>query len=107
VRLLLDAGADVNAADGCRWSALLMASVWGNADTVRLLLERGADIQARESNGLTALMRASGVVRILLNMGADVHAKGGNGEIALSLAQSDDVKELLVQSMSAADYVLK
>ena len=46
IRLLLDAGASVNAADLDGWTPLHFASENGQEETVNLLLDRGADIDA-------------------------------------------------------------
>jgi len=44
VRLLLDAGADIDKEDGDGDSPFLVASYGGHIDLVRLLMEAGADI---------------------------------------------------------------
>jgi ankyrin repeat protein len=74
MRLLLDAHAEVNAANTAGSTALM----WAVHDTqkVRLLLERGAGVGTKTSNGVTALLvavRESNVdaVRALLAAGAD------------------------------------
>jgi ankyrin repeat protein len=57
-KLLLDAGADINAKDKKGRTALQLASFFGNLDTVAVLLERGCDIESRDDKGTTALMSA-------------------------------------------------
>lgn len=52
-RVLIDAGADVNALDNVQWSALHLACDRGYLDTVRALLEAGADVHAQSANGVT------------------------------------------------------
>lgn len=92
-RLLIDAGADVNAQtpaipdfigginrsyNGMR-TPLLLACSSGMAGTVRVLLKKGARIDARDQFGLTPLHHAARVqdvdlVRMLLEHKADVNA---------------------------------
>ncbi|TMH03214.1 MAG: ankyrin repeat domain-containing protein [Betaproteobacteria bacterium] len=55
VRLLLDAGADVNAKGPNGTTALMMAVRGGHTDTVDLLLAKGADPGRRNENGASAL----------------------------------------------------
>jgi hypothetical protein len=60
VRTLLDAGANVNAADAYGNTALMLAAeVRSKGDVVKLLLERGADADIRDPSGLTALERTN------------------------------------------------
>ena len=59
VRLLLEAGADKNAADARGDNALITAALYGQLEVVRLLLEAGADKNAAMANGTTALMLAA------------------------------------------------
>ncbi|AFM26604.1 ankyrin repeat domain-containing protein [Desulfomonile tiedjei] len=61
VKLLLDAGADVNARDDYGRTALMWAIDSHHSfreEDVRLLLERGADVHVKDKQGKTALMRA-------------------------------------------------
>jgi cytohesin len=97
-RLLLDAGANVNAraASGItpvHWVAIRGAQIpsdWSSAfqrnlsASLRLLLERQADVNARDSGGNTPLHYAvdaglAEIVEILLAAGADPNAPGWNG----------------------------
>jgi len=59
VRLLLDAGAEVNARDAQGGTALHAAAKGGHTATVQLLLARGAEKQVRDTMGKTPLDVAS------------------------------------------------
>jgi len=54
VALLLERGAAVDAPSPNRTTALMMASRYGNDDSVKLLRARGADLRARNDVGLNA-----------------------------------------------------
>ncbi len=59
VHALVQAGADVNAADGVqRCTPLHMAARRGNVQIAKALLECGADVKARDKRGDTPLQRA-------------------------------------------------
>jgi hypothetical protein len=62
VRVLLQHGADVNAAMDNGGTALIEAAGYGYADIVRLLLDAGAKPDARDRDGYTALNAAIGGV---------------------------------------------
>ena len=76
--LLLDHGADVNAAPNiANWTPLHGAVGRGNLGMIELLLDRGADIEAQDSNGTTPLKTAIlaadpsvDVIELLLDRGA-------------------------------------
>ena len=82
VRLLLDRGANVDAAGGrTGQTSLIMASVEGNLDIVKELLDRGANIEAADNfYGWNSLQMASwrgklNVVKELVDRGANIFAK--------------------------------
>jgi len=84
LKLLLEAGADVDSPNPENQTALMAVARTGNLDAARLLIERGATIDARESwGGQTALMWASArrhpeMIALLLEHGADVNASSVN-----------------------------
>ena len=90
MRLLLDAGAEVNARNGFEATPLIWAA--GNVPKARLLIERGADVNAKTRQGRTPLMVAaacsecSEIVRLLLSKGADAKAQDSVIGTALSIA---------------------
>jgi hypothetical protein len=119
VRLLLEAGADVNARDdpeeegeeGGEASGLCtplhLASERGNAECVVRLLEAGADVDAREQHGSPPLHFAcwwgrSECTRLLLEAGADTSVKDNDGDTSMlrflplaafvTVWQNDDMK---------------
>ena len=55
-KLLLEAGADVNAQDKDGRTALMMATRNGHDKCVELLIERGVDVNVKDNDGRTALM---------------------------------------------------
>ncbi|GAM41636.1 hypothetical protein TCE0_042f14899 [Talaromyces pinophilus] len=117
VNLLLEKGADVNAASGPWESEVLLvphiyqrdgaslnyelgmtALIWaarnGKRDMIELLLEYGADLEARSSSGQTALLAGSeagqeGIVRLLIQRGANLFARDSFGESALYKAAAN------------------
>ena len=105
-KLLVDAGADVNAktapappskvglAELGEVTPLHIAAAYGNAQLVRLLVNRGADVKARDMRGMTPLMMAAAsefqdeeTVRILIAAGSDVRAEAKDGQTVTSWAE--------------------
>jgi quinoprotein dehydrogenase-associated probable ABC transporter substrate-binding protein len=106
-RVLLDAGADVNApvAKG-GYTPLMLASISGSNELAAALIEHGAKVNTANPGGLTALMIAaagnrSAVAGLLLRYGADADARSEDGRTALSIAQansSDAVVKILEEA---------
>jgi ankyrin repeat protein len=59
-KLLIDLGADVNLVDKDGFSALSVTAEYGEKEKVDLLLLNGADVNARAQNGWTALIASGG-----------------------------------------------
>jgi ankyrin repeat protein len=58
IRLILDAGADINHVDNEGDTALIVTAGLGDHETVRLLLDYGADVLVQNNEGLNALRKA-------------------------------------------------
>ena len=88
---LLEAGAEVDAANRYGVTPLSLACLNGNGRTVRALLAAGADADGTTAGGETALMTAARTgrvdpVRALLDAGAEVDARERRGQTALMWA---------------------
>jgi ankyrin repeat protein len=101
VRLLIDAGCDVNAKGPPKGTTPLMWAANRDAyDIAQALVKAGADVNARQSDGgWTALMRAAvvGSARIamlLRESGADLSVKDRQGRDAAALAREHHHPEL-------------
>ena len=55
VKLLCDAGADVNARNEEGETALIWAAMGGKIEIVKILIDAGADVNAKDNDGCTAL----------------------------------------------------
>ena len=101
VRVLVRAGANVNACDGVkRCTPLHMSARRGNRETAEALLECGADLEARDSDGETPLRRAvncnhAGVAALLVAKGADARSVGKKGVTPIAAARSEEMKRVL------------
>lgn len=99
-KLLLDAGADVNATNKRNDTALHHACYSGNKEIADILIKRGADIEAKNDNGVTVLMYAvmggkKEIAEILIKKGADVNAKNDAGDSLLKYAALGGNKDLV------------
>lgn len=84
VRVLLNAGADANAASAQGRTPLMVAAAAGAIESARLLMAKGADVKARDKAGATAALLAAAngheeLTRMLVERGADVNAVDAAG----------------------------
>ena len=75
VKLLLDAGIEINARDQNGTTALMNAALQGQTQVVKLLIERGADVNLRDKHRTSALLMASHeghveIAKLLIDHGA-------------------------------------
>lgn len=111
VKLLIQAGADVNGKDFLGQTPLFKC-MWVTG-AIKPLIAAGADIEARNRNGDTALLQEAfveGMVRELLEDGADPTAVAANGETALKRAGRYSCKpcaDLIEAAMKKKNAMLK
>jgi ankyrin repeat protein len=112
VEALLEAGADVKAADGDMCTALHLAARRGNVAVIEALVAARANVNAADYAGWTPIMHAAGstgcaaAVRALIQAGARVNAaaEGGWTPIhAASRAGNASIIEELVQAGAHVD----
>ena len=97
-RLLVERGANPNAATQKGHTALMFAAVDGHIDIARQLIEKGADVNAASENGLTVLMWAAmqghtDIARLLIERGANVKAAIPEGKKFAGATALDVAKE--------------
>ncbi len=105
-RMLVKAGAEVNATNALSETALFHASRAGNKSAVQLLVESGANPNVVNRSGETALIVATekghaGIVQVLLKHGADPDVRDHKGATALIKAAeqgNDDIVHALLCS---------
>ncbi|KAL3670782.1 hypothetical protein V7S43_003968 [Phytophthora oleae] len=110
IKLLLEAGADVNA-QACNRETALRFATTANAECVRLLLDGGADIDMAGSNNCSPLQRAvtSGlvdVVTLLLSRGANCNSVDDDGDTVLHeavLHGHSEIVRLLLEHGASVD----
>ncbi|RDW72765.1 uncharacterized protein DSM5745_07937 [Aspergillus mulundensis] len=89
LKLLVERGANVNAANSRLGSPLEFACSLGRVQMVRYLLRHGAEIDPKAKGRYGDVLQAAAIsrwgviVRFLLNRGADIHKKGGKHGSAL------------------------
>ena len=102
-RLLVAAGADVNATSRRGETPLHSTVYWGHREIAALLIANGADVKATDREGHTPLHAAAMAgwdsVELLIANGADVNAKVVSGSYKgmtpLDLASKAEIAELI------------
>jgi len=93
VRILLDAGAEIEAKTKTEEkTALMLAADQGHVKVVQMLVAQRSNVNARDSDGKTALIVAAArgyadIVQLLLQRGADINAKDRFENTALRNAE--------------------
>lgn len=108
VRVLVEAGADVNQANTDGLTPLIAASMNDHVEAVRVLFDNNADPNLQTvKDKYTALMFAKSkeVFKALLNRGANTALRNKWGDTVLELAQAHDNEEFirLLESSKKAD----
>jgi ankyrin repeat protein len=111
LQLLVDRGADVNAADDDRqYTALHFAARDQRSEMVKILLDAGAEVDAIDADGTTPLchcVRSPNtdleIVKLLLEHGADPKKKNRDGDSPVASARYAEDAELLALLKKAAD----
>jgi len=119
VRILQDAGADINAMNELGYTALGAAVKQGNMNIVQRLVKAGADVSVSRMSladetplQMAAFRGDEALVSLLLYHGADVHAQGGELGTVLQTAiysQNVDVVKMILRhspgvNISAGSY---
>lgn len=100
-RMLLDAGANINAMDIKSGQSPLMHAVESNnVDMVHFLIESGCDVNSQSYSGNTALHSACGrgqvdTVRLLLKSGADSSLKNYHNDTPVMVAKNKKIADVL------------
>lgn len=105
-RLLLDAGAEVDAGDSDLSTALHVAAVRGQLDMVNLLMERGADLAFQDNNGAWSMSFAlsrndTSVVDRIMEAGAPLDLKTNDGTTLVHYAASRGRSDLFDPLLAA------
>ena len=107
VRVLLEAGADVDLLNNDMNNALWFACVSESAEIIALLIEHGININNSNVNGATSLLYAASagkypVVKLLVEAGADLTLQTLDGFTALDSASTIEVLRFLRRQSVAA-----
>ena len=105
MRMLLDAGVDIEQKNSSGETALFAAAYWDEKETVKWLLRNGADVNAQRADGATTLLMIvdeqadsyEDISIALLEAGADPHIPNNDGKTAIDMANELGKTELAEQ----------
>lgn len=105
LKLLLAAGAKVNARDKVGQTALSLAAAVGDVAALRVLLRAGAYIHTKDKKGNGALIGAvqhhnTDTIKFLLKQGINANARSKDGTTVLAYAkecEADEIVQLLIK----------
>lgn len=108
LKVLLDAGCNLEARNDNQRTPLILASQYNSADVVQLLCDRGADLNASDSYGLTPLCWAAWsnepeVVATLIRLGANVDTPDAKGRTPLYFASTKSQEKVKLLLAAGAD----
>lgn len=97
VKLLIDAGSNVNAQNSNGWSALMIANKYSDIETVKMLLSAGSNVDLQNNNGETTIMillsrpmcnkhERIKIIKLLLESNCNLNLQNINGMTALMYA---------------------
>jgi ankyrin repeat protein len=100
IKMLIDAGPDVDARDYKERTALHVAIEMQREEIVQVLIDAGVGVHAKDIHGRTALHVATRekqteIVKILVGAGADVNAQDNEGITLLHIAAEDEQSEII------------
>lgn len=110
LRMLVDAGADVNAINAAGYMPLHVAAMYARTKILRLLIELGADLNGRTRNGWTALHflcrnALTSNITLLIAAGANFRLVNKKGQLACHRAAIfSSVGALCVLMAAGADF---
>lgn len=104
-RLLIEQGADIDAADGNGFTVLMYA-IWKAPDLVQELIQLGANVNTKDNRNVTALHVAADIgqvnsVLFLLSSGAELDVQNSFGATPLIVAATrghTEIARLLIQA---------
>ena len=100
VKILIDAGADLDVRNNMGYTALHRAAYYNRIKIVRMLINAGANVNVQDYEGCTllhdlAFWRNIKTVKILIAAGARKDIQNKQGRIPYDLADTEELKNLL------------